>query len=354
MNFNLNSPGSLPEYYRDFIPVFITVSIFFLIARGIEVFAVTQRHILPDEASWIAASFFWDIIFACFFSLLLLLIYSVFRWVNRALPLALTALLLTLYFWISAGLTGYYLETLLPLGADFYAYSLSEIRDTIQTSVAIWFWHLLLMLSVPFLAGLSFWSFQKILWPAPLIYISLAFLFAGAAAFTFAYPRAYQFNSELHHSLTAIKTAIFLQESMGYRRSGGEVGEYAGDQEYPLLRPDDDPDVIGDFLETAEHLPHIVLIKIEGLGGSFMNPHAPYGGFTPFLDSLAQESLYWSHFLATSARSFNAHPSMLAALPGIHPDHQGPGSCSSQCVQHDRCYNHQNLNFTPNSPVVIK
>ncbi len=128
---------SISNYYQDFIPIFLTVLFFFFIARSVEVIAVNQRHVLPEGAYVWAASLFWDIIFACFLSLFLLLIYSPLRWMSKNASLIATGFVLSILLWISAGLIGYYIETLLPLGADFYAYSFSEIQNTIQTSISI-------------------------------------------------------------------------------------------------------------------------------------------------------------------------------------------------------------------------
>src|SRR5690606_12845097 len=40
-----------------------------------------------------------------------------------------------------------------------------------------------------------------------------------------------------------------------------------------------------------------------------------YGGFTPYLDSLIDKSLYWEHFVSTTGRSFGILPALLGSLP---------------------------------------
>ncbi|MCA1803398.1 MAG: sulfatase-like hydrolase/transferase, partial [Rhodothermaceae bacterium] len=74
-------------------------------------------------------------------------------------------------------------------------------------------------------------------------------------------------------------------------------------------------DVLGPFLKTAENPPNIVVILVEGLGGTFVGDQARYSGFTPFLDSLRSSGLFWDHFMSMSGRSFSAVPSALGSLP---------------------------------------
>jgi uncharacterized sulfatase len=58
-----------------------------------------------------------------------------------------------------------------------------------------------------------------------------------------------------------------------------------------------------------------VFIIVEGLGRSFSGPNASLGSFTPQLDRLAGESLYWENFLAVQGRTFAVLSSIFASLP---------------------------------------
>jgi tetratricopeptide (TPR) repeat protein len=57
------------------------------------------------------------------------------------------------------------------------------------------------------------------------------------------------------------------------------------------------------------------LIVVEGLGRDFSGDDAEYPGFTPFLDSLSNQSLTWTNFMSNAGRSFGALPSILGSLP---------------------------------------
>src|SRR5207244_551693 len=59
----------------------------------------------------------------------------------------------------------------------------------------------------------------------------------------------------------------------------------------------------------------VVFLGVEGLGRAFSGPNAYLGSFTPFLDELAGQSLYFENFLASQGRTFASLPSILGSLP---------------------------------------
>lgn len=85
--------------------------------------------------------------------------------------------------------------------------------------------------------------------------------------------------------------------------------------DFPLLRHRDTGDVLSSYFNTFDKKPNLVFIIIESLGRNYSGPDALYGSFTPFLDSLAKNSLYWYNFFATSGRTFEALPSIFASAP---------------------------------------
>jgi lipoteichoic acid synthase len=83
----------------------------------------------------------------------------------------------------------------------------------------------------------------------------------------------------------------------------------------PFLRRDNTPDVLSPFFELSREKPDIVYIVVESLGRGISGENAYSGSFTPFLDSLANHSLYWENCITTSQRSFGILPSLLGSLP---------------------------------------
>jgi len=88
------------------------------------------------------------------------------------------------------------------------------------------------------------------------------------------------------------------------------------ESKFPFARLEKTPDTLGPLFNLKnEAPPNFVFIIVEGLGRSFSGPKAPLGSFTPFLDELAQNSLYWPNFLATQGRTFAVLPSIFGSLP---------------------------------------
>lgn len=84
---------------------------------------------------------------------------------------------------------------------------------------------------------------------------------------------------------------------------------------YPLYRPTYDANPLAPFFDLKETPPNIVIIIVESLSSSFSGPNADEISYTPFLDSLAQHSLYFTNFLSTAERTFAVLPSILGSLP---------------------------------------
>lgn len=60
---------------------------------------------------------------------------------------------------------------------------------------------------------------------------------------------------------------------------------------------------------------NIVMIYMEGMSSEFVGPNSKYRGGTPFLDSLAQNSLYWPNMLSITDRTHGVFAATLGGLP---------------------------------------
>jgi uncharacterized sulfatase len=87
------------------------------------------------------------------------------------------------------------------------------------------------------------------------------------------------------------------------------------DDAYPFLHERIEGDVLSPYFGPKDKAPNIVIILVEGLGRAFTNKGAYLGNFTPFLDSLSTQSLYWKNFLGNGGRTFAVLPSLLGSLP---------------------------------------
>ncbi|MEF8817004.1 MAG: sulfatase-like hydrolase/transferase [Salinibacter sp.] len=242
--------------------------------------------------------------------------------------------------WSTAGLTAvvavlhlalirYFARTLQPLEADLWAYEVTEVLDTVRASGSsdFWFWGLALLLAGG-VAGLAWATRQR---DAPAAAgMAVAVLMVGSV-FASA-PRSAPARPAAEH-LAPNKTAYFIghtlalffdQAASAPDPPDGTEPEAASPTaaphaEYPWMYRAQYDDVLGPFFEESmpsrDAPPNLVFIVFEGLGKDFVGEDATYGGFTPFVDSLAQQGLYWKNFLSTTGRTFGLMPSLFGSLP---------------------------------------
>lgn len=91
--------------------------------------------------------------------------------------------------------------------------------------------------------------------------------------------------------------------------------DFLAESQFPFLHTNKTPDVLGPFFNKDQTPPNVVIIIVEGLGRAFSGSDAYLGSFTPFLDLLAQQSLYWENFLSQGGRTFAVLPAILGSLP---------------------------------------
>ena len=87
------------------------------------------------------------------------------------------------------------------------------------------------------------------------------------------------------------------------------------DKEYPLQHIADTADILGSFVQKGAKPPNFVFIIVESLSRTISGPNALHGSYTPYLDSLAQNSLYWENYISASERTIGVLPSLLGSLP---------------------------------------
>lgn len=263
---------------------------------------------------------------------------------------------------LHGALAAYYGKAGVPLGADLFAYSGSEIATTVMAAapagsalpwamlagvVALWT-VLLLRSRRPTRPGAR----EVLLWTGVCLVLGALF------------PASYDPSEGKNASRAAAvlnKSAFFVSDSVAWvsgsaAPSAPVVADSSVDPRYPFLRDERTPDTLGQhFRADGKRAPNIVIVVVEGLGRSFSGPGARLGSFTPFLDELAGRSLYFENFLAAQGRTFAVLPSILGSLPfgaqgfaaldGAMPAHASlPGVLKAQGYRL-RYYSGSNLDF---------
>ena len=226
---------------------------------------------------------------------------------------------------VSIALEQYFLAARVPLGADLFGYSWQEIATTAdgglrRDGVALMGWWLPLLVMSLALAGLMRLRLK------PMPRLGVAVLVGCTALWLLPLPAPLRASEDVRN-LARNKTAFFVGDAVRYLSGVPEGTSTApiavvaastapANPEYPFLRDDQTPDALGPYFKrTSAQPPNLVVIVVEGLGRSFSGPDAARGSFTPFLDELAAQSLYWDNFLANQGRTFGVLPSVFGSLP---------------------------------------
>lgn len=216
-------------------------------------------------------------------------------------------------------LINYFFVARVPLGADLFGYSPADIFATVHAGYRI---STLSVISfvIPFTIfwmPLTYFNTREILNPVAVFAILIGGVAIAYSVSTL--PTRTAFKTDFAYSVALNKGAFFIADSYTYfmPHSSLRTAQFKYlDPEYPFLRTDKTPDVLGDYFNIdPTSPPNIVFIAVEGLGRAYSGPDAYLGSFTPFLDELASKSLYWENFLAAQGRTFASLPSILGSLP---------------------------------------
>lgn len=242
-----------------------------------------------------------------------------------------------LFFIFHLGLLLYFNTSLVLLGADLYGYSLSDIKQTVGASggVSILSIFIFIILILCIVFALHFLSPKlkiKRYPAAALPAFALIFMFVGFSAMI----SPVNFKSDFANNLVINKSDYFYKASFDHffpvnnetdiyadsyignyenKQLNSIQFEYADPSVYPFLHKASAQDFLSPFFQAQAGMPNIVILLVEGLGRAYSNEGAYLGSFTPFLDSLSHESLYWKNFLSQGGRTFAVLPSLLGSLP---------------------------------------
>lgn len=324
----------LPEYIRInlagiIVLLFLRISEYFLISTVInappDILQLVFYGFLQDITVWLKISV------VIFIPAILL-----FAWRRRA-GVAIMTVSFILFVCIEWALFKYFTVTLVPLDHVIFSYSFKEMIMITGNSGGSF-----LSLILPFLIIIPgclivFYLSKKIrirkkYIPAfiavfillvifqPLITGSLndnerkneRFIKINKTSFFVSKCYQYFFRTDLPQTDLEVKAAAdrYHQENSRFKYLSPT---------YPFLHTEENSNVLGGWFNLKPEKPNLVFIVVESLSTCFMGEDALYGSFTPFLDSLAKNSLYWNNFLSTSERTFNVLPAIFGSLPPGDP-----------------------------------
>lgn len=215
----------------------------------------------------------------------------------------------------------YFTITLVPLDATVFAFDWNQV-ELISSDFVVFRWYYLLLpfpVIVYFVLNKRF-KRRNVSWVSPAIIGVFAILSLFLGVQTTSNHHAF---SSLLQNKTYFFIASFQENTLGtpqsYQKATHTVQQHIPrnyqSKNYPFLHKNPEDDPLTPFFDLTEKPPHFVFIVVESLSSSFSGNAADEISYTPFLDSLANHSLYFQNTLATGERTFAVLPSVLGSLP---------------------------------------
>lgn len=247
--------------------------------------------------------------------------------------------LIIAYSVIASLLTEYYCNLMMPLDHVIFAYSIEELKGAASSSSSISITPFIYFIVTVGLCALIVRLLRK--FQVKLIPSLLLFIAAIAISFSFNYKKTMieERYSDSHSSFvisTNQPTYSFWKIIDHIDKKNSQSASNSGDyqlivesyrnlfpeneypyKEYPFYRKSNYEDVLGDYLNKTEDglPPNFVFIIAEGFGQSLTGREIPTISFTPFIDSLKGEGLYWKNCLSTTQRTFGVLPAIFSSAP---------------------------------------
>ena len=233
------------------------------------------------------------------------------------------------------GFLQYFNNVLVPLDQVVFIYDYNDIVNIAMGSGTVGIMEILVFvisllsyfLASYFLSKISISSYLSAFY---------AFLIIGAGASTNVYiVSQVQFPDELSYYCNANKFVYFVKAVADYSKSEKdidvlEISKYTiqyrkldrsakkyGSALYPFYYNNDFESTLSKYFNPLPEgeKPNIVMIIVESLSTTVSGKYTINYSFTPFIDSLAEHSLYWRNCFSTAERTFGVLPALLASLP---------------------------------------
>jgi len=253
----------------------------------------------------------------------------------------LSIVFISVYVVIYGCLIGYYSNVNLPLDRVFLVYGLGELYDIVVSSVSFSILPLIgvLIVIALYIIFIRFWI-RKVNVSKPLswVFFAMTMIFVIFFDFKALITNDKNYKSYQDYCLAVNQMAYTLNDFNEYRKDLSRVEDFTSydgkvledaknfqklfpdfnyvDIHYPFMRKADDPDVLGDLMNKTSDgkAPDFVFVIVESFGQRLSSTR-PKMSFTPFIDSLKNESLYWPNCLALAERTFGAVPNIFSSAP---------------------------------------
>ncbi len=357
-------------YFMRALSAFASLQIallsFFILVRVFDGEALALLHKLPANGwSLEIKGIPYDLILCARTSILLFPIFIMGYYSNKRLGIWIYGVFASLILMANIGLIQYFKVSSVPLGADFFGYSFTEMSHTVGASGSVNFISFL-----PFfiLIALLFFAFRfasrKTNWTPKWIYGLYALFIIAFVIPIGLIPDSKAYVSDSEYYLVSNKLGYFVDHAIDHfnpEKADNIYNEFnmAGlsdsikgykiiSDDYPFLHKEDDRDILSPFFDSSIRRPNLVFVLVESLGRGYSGADAYLGSFTPFIDSLETKSLYWENGISGGGRTFAVLSTVFGSLPFADkgflemgetmPDHQSLIKILGHNGYHSRFY----------------
>lgn len=339
--------GKVKELLNHYLLIILAFLPSVFLIRLAEFLNLNFLHAVPGN-TWVMelSGYLLDNLAFLSFSLLLAIPCFLLSVLHKMTGRILFFSILMIYTLSSCSLVKYFTTTLIPLDQVIFYYTPQEIFRIVLSSTRFDYATLIafiFILSSPFITR---YLLRRVSFPKPLIILLLVILMSSPLLFKLSLPVQVNYQNDYEYFVRINKPVYLVNKAILYKSAKEGIKENDGsfkaivdryhydnpqfsytNGNYPLIRVDATPDVLGDFFTFGKEKPNLVFVIVESLSTSFCGDQPYYGSFMPFLDSLLDQSLYWKNFLSTAERTFNVLPAVFGSLPyskGIFPTNTPP------------------------------
>jgi len=327
--------GKVKELLNQYLLIILAFLPGVFLIRLAEFLSLNFSHAVPGN-TWIMelSGYLLDNLAFLSFSLLLAIPCFLLSMLYKMSGKILFFSILMLYTLISCSLVKYFTTSLVPLDQVIFFFTPQELFSIVLSSTRFDYATLIafvVVLSSPFITR---YLLRNVSIPKPLIILLMVILLGSPLLVKLFSPVQVNYQNDFEYFVRINKPAYLVNKAILYKSGKKVVNEndrsfkaivnryhYDNPQfsytngNYPLMRVDMTPDVLGDYFTFGKEKPNIVFVIVESLSTTFCGKDPYYGSFMPFLDSLIGKSLYWNNFLSTAERTFNVLPAIFGSLP---------------------------------------
>lgn len=323
----------------NFIKVVFSTVLIFILIRLIEyIYIVLQVDSSISLTLLFSRSINFDSLFVILLSVYLFIPNLLLSLFSKKISIVFMQILMLLVIASNLALTQFFLTNHSLLTSVILEFSASNIFDIILSEFVldkIFFWIFSLLI-----IALSIYLFTRLInkipsskkWYLTLLSIYVIFVIIGLSNRSNVFKSIKHFETNYHFLYGNSKHIFFIKsyqnrvqnefvdiiELKDTNRKFHDIREEFEyiDLEYPLIHNEITPNVLGCFFEKRKEAPNIVFIISESLSSSYSGETLGLKtSITPFTDSLANNSLYWTRFFSNAERSFGVLPNIFASLP---------------------------------------